>query len=109
MLWIHDIVARSKTLSKIREHLTEKTRIRLHNGKFHLGSRPQEFTDNRHTTRRVPKTPIQRRYKDFQFSASSQAWAQSPWSQSLSLPISTRKLSVFAPLILSLKRSLSVV
>ena len=48
-------------------------------------------------------------YKDFHFSASNQASAQSPWSQSLLSPINTRKLMERAPLIFNLKRSLSVV
>ena len=109
MLWINYIVARCETLPEFRENLTEKVCIRLYNGKFNLGARPHEFANNRHATSCMPETPIQRSYKDFQFSASSQAWAQSPWSQSLSLPISTRKLSVIAPLMLILKRSLSVV
>ena len=73
MLRVDNVVARSQALTQIREYLTEKVCVRLDYSKFHLGTRPQEFADNRHATSRMPKSPIQRSYKDFHFSASSQA------------------------------------
>ena len=109
VFWINYIVARGNSLAEIREQLAIETRIRFHDSEFHFGTRPQELADNGHATRCMSQPPIQWSYKDFHFSASNQASAQSPWSQSLLSPINTRKLMERAPLIFNLKRSLSVV
>ena len=73
VLRVDNVVARSQALPQFREDFTEKIGVRLDYRQFHLGTRPQEFADNRHATSRMPKSPIKRRYKDFHFSASSQA------------------------------------
>ena len=89
MIGILDVVAGSNALAQFREGLAEKRRIRLDDGNLDLRPVRQEFPDDGHATRRVSEAPIQRGHQDF-YLASSHALAQSPWSQSLSLPISTR-------------------
>ena len=73
MFRINYVVARCNALPQIREQFAEKIRIGVNYSNFHIGATPQKLPDDGHTTCRVPKSPIKRSYKNFQFSASSQA------------------------------------
>ena len=66
MLRVNDIVGRRQTLAKFLEKASQQGGVRTHHCKFHLSTLFQEFTNHRHATGRMPQSPIQRCYKDFQ-------------------------------------------
>ena len=98
MLGIDNVVGRSDALAHLRENLAEKGGIRLHYRNFDFGTLAEKFPYHRHATRRMPQPPIQRGYK-YLHRASSQAFAQSPWSQSLLSPISIFRFRWCTPVI----------